>query len=451
MIKAGRIVVVGGNAAGPAAAAKAKRVNPGAEVKMFESGGFISTGTCEMPYVLSGEISGYEKIIFYSPEKFKQEKGAEVFVNHLVESINRKEKFIEVRDLKENITRQVSYDKLILATGSTAKKIPGIPSGLKNVFRFKTVEDLFCIQRFIQENKCKTCAVFGAGYVGLEAADALQSLQIETVLIEKEKLPLPSAEVEIGFLVRELLKKNGVRTFFGISNPLIHLSDCGQKIKSIEIESRQIEVDFIITAAGFSPNNHLAQKAKLELGKFGGIKVESNLRTSDPDIFAAGDNIEVKNAITNKSDYIPLAAAAHEYGHIAGANAAGENHRAEPVIKNLAVKIFDRYFVSVGISSDEAGRYGYNFATVSQVVPNLNKVMPASENVFGKIIFEKESKRILGAAFLGGKEASGYGNLISGLIKTRQSAEVLAAINYNYTPPLSPLVNLLSVLGRKIK
>ncbi len=450
MIKAGRIVVIGGNAAGPAAAAKAKRANPGAELIMFEAGNFISTGTCEMPYVLSREISGYEKIVFYTPEKFKKEKGVDVFVNHFVESINRKEKLVEIRDLKENLARRVQYDKLILTTGSISKKIPYLPEGVKNVFQFKTIDDLYNLSAYIQENKCKTCAVIGAGYVGLEIIDTLQKLNLETILIEKEKLPLPSAEVEISFLVKELLKDKGVRAFYGVSKPLVHLSDCKQNIKGIEIEGREIEVDLIITAAGFLPNSFLAQKARLEIGKYGGIEVDSTLRTSDSNIFAAGDNIEVKNGVTNKNDYIPLATVAHEYGHTAGANAAGENQHVESVIKNLAVKLFDKYFVTVGITSEEAGKNGYNFNSVYQAVPNLVKVMPDSENVFGKIVYEKESKRILGASFLGGKEVSGYGDIISSLIKTRQPADALAKINYNYTPPLSPLINLLSALGRKI-
>jgi len=451
MIKAGRIVIIGGNAAGPAAAAKAKRVNPNAEIIMFEAGKFISTGTCEMPYVLSQDIADYKKIVYYSPEEFKKEKGVEVFVNHLAETIHTTEKVVEVRDLKENILRNINYDKLILATGSIPQKIEYLANKAKNVFNFKTVEDLFKICRYIQENRPKTCAVIGAGYVGLEITEALSKLNLEVIQIEKEKLPLLSAEIEIRFLIKELLKEKEIRSFYGVSKPIIHFTETLDKIKSIEIESRMIDIDLIISAAGFSPNNLLARKAKLEIGKLNGIKVDNTLRTSDPNIYAAGDNIEIKNAVTNKNDFIPLATIAHEYGHIAGANAAGENIHVEPVIKNLAVKIFDKYFVTIGITSEEAEMNRNKFTSVSQAVPNLVKVMPGSENVFGKILFETEGKRILGASFLGGKEVAGYGDIISSLIKTRQTADTLARLNYSYTPPLSPLVNLLSVLGRKIK
>ncbi len=451
MIAPEKIIIVGGNAAGPAAAAKAKRVKPQAEVLMFEAGDFISTGTCEIPYILSGEISNYEDVVYFSAEKFKREKGVEVLVNHYVEEINRKEKSIVVKNLRENSLKKYFYDKLILATGSTAKSVPYIPSSAKNVFQLKIISDLIKVKNYIEVERVNKAAVIGAGYLGLEVIDALKQLNIETILIEKESLLLPSAETEISFLIQELLKKNNIKFYRKVSQPKIHLTAAEEKINAIEIDSRIIEIDLIITAAGFVPNSSLASKTKIELGKFNGIKVDNKLRTSDQNIFAAGDNIEVLNAVTNKPDYIPLATLAHEYGHAAGANAAGENIRVEPVVKNLAVKVFDKYYVTVGLSAAEAEKHGLYFSSVTEVVPNLIKVMPGSENVFGKIIFEKNSRRILGASFFGGKEASGYGDIISLLIKTMQPADVLSVLNYNYTPPLSPFVNLLSVLGRKIK
>jgi pyruvate/2-oxoglutarate dehydrogenase complex dihydrolipoamide dehydrogenase (E3) component len=161
--------------------------------------------------------------------------------------------------------------------------------------------------------------------------------------------------------------------------------------------------------------------------------------------------VEIVNRITNRPDYIPLATIAHQCGHAAGENAAGGNTVIQPYVKNIAVKILNKSLVSVGLSSTEAKRFGFNPVTVQAVTPNIIKVMPGSENVFGKIIFDKNSKLILGANFLGNREAIGYGDLIAALIHTKTKAHELANINYNYTPPLSPFVNLLSVLGRKIE
>jgi NADPH-dependent 2,4-dienoyl-CoA reductase/sulfur reductase-like enzyme len=450
MIKPGKIIVVGGNAAGPAAAAKAKRVSPGTEVTIIEKSNFISTGTCELPYVLSGEISDYKKIVFYTPEKFKQEKGVDVFCNSLVESINSREKTIDVKNLLNGTTSKLKYDKLVLATGSFAGKIPYLPSSAKNVFSLKNVDDLIRLQRFISSANVRTAAVIGSGYLGLELVESLKKINIETVLIEKETLPFPSSDTEISAIIGELLKEKGIQFFGGVESPRINMDNNGS-VASIEISGRVMQTGIILTAAGFVPNTELAMQAKIELNKSGAIRVDNKLRTSDLHIYAAGDNIEVMEAITGKHEHIPLATFAHAFGHIAGANAAGDNLRVEPVVKNIAVKIFDNYFVSVGLNNCEVEKSRFYFSAVSGFVPNIVKVMPGSRNVFGKIIYEKSNKRILGASFFGGKEVSGYGDIISTLIETRQPADVLAKINFNYTPPLSPFINLLSVLGRKIK
>ncbi len=451
MIKPLNILIVGGNAAGPAAAAKAKRINPDAEVTIIEASDFISTGTCEIPYVLSGEIPKTEDVVFYSSETFKKEKGVNVLIKHFVEEINNKNKFVKVRNLNNNSLFEFNYDKLILTTGSHAKSLQSFPSDAQNVFTLKTLSNLIEVNKYIENNEVKNAAVIGSGYLGLELVDALKKLNLNVCLIEKESLPLPSTEIEISYLINELLKKHNISFYGNVANLKINYDEKLRKVRSINIEGRLLEFDMIFAAVGFLPNVGLATNAKIEIGKSGAIKVDNKLRTSDQNIFAAGDNIEIINAVTNRPDYIPLASIAHEYAHAAGENAVGGNVHIQPVVKNLAFKLFDKYFVSVGLTSTEADKNGLYFSMVSDIQPNLVKVMPESSNVFGKIIFEKNSKRILGAAFLGGREVSGYGDMIAAFIKTKQSADILSNINYNYTPPLSPFINLLSVLGRKIE
>ncbi len=451
MIKPEKIIVVGGNAAGPAAAAKAKRVSPESEVIMIEAGEYISTGTCEIPYVLSGEIDDPATIVHFSASSFKEKKKVEVFTRHLVEAINSRERNLSVRNLNDGKTVTFDYSKLILATGSTVKVPDFIAGAYDNVFTLKSVTDLKKIRSFIRTEKPKAVCVVGAGYIGLEAAEALRNNEFEVTIIESREIPLPSAETEIGYLIKELLSKNKIEFYGGLSKLKTNISETGNRIKSIEIDGRILEFDFYISAAGFAPSTGLAPAARIQLGASGAIKVDSRLNTSVNNIYAAGDSIEVINAVTGKPEYMPLAALAHEYGHIAGENAAGGNLRAEPAVKNISVKIFGKYFASAGLSSAEASAHKFGYETVYAVTPNLVEVMPGSANTFGKIIFEKSSRRILGASFFGGKEVSGYSDLISMMIRNKLDARQLAKNNYNYTPPLSPFVNLLSVLGRKIK
>ncbi len=449
MFKPRKIIVIGGNAAGPAAAAKAKRVNPDAEVLMFESGDYISTGTCEIPYVLSGEISGFEEIIIYTPEDFRKEKGVKVFTNCKVLDINRVKKTIRVYNGKIRKEYEESYDSLILATGSIPVKIPGFPEFSPNVFNLKNIADLQNVMEFIKSRDISSIVIFGSGYIGLEAADALQKRGIDVTLIEKAKLPLPYTEPEVSKLILELLNKNKIVFHGGYKKMSLNSAD--GFIRSVNIDGRILEPGLIISAVGFSPDNKLAIEAGLKISGKGGIKVDRTLKTSDSNILACGDNIEIINKVTGKNDYFPTASIAHDFAHIAGENAAGGSGYTEPVVKNIAVKIINKFQVSVGITEAEAKENLIPCKSVKAEAPNIVKVMPGSEQVFGKIVYHAVNKQILGAVFFGGREIAGYGDLISSLIKLKVSADFLGRINYNYTPPLSPLINLLSILGRKVK
>lgn len=449
MTRPKEIIVIGGNAAGPAAAAKAKRVSPDSNIKMFEAGEFISTGTCEIPYVLSGEIENYKKIIFYEPKTFYKEKGVEVYIKHRVLEIDKKNKEVKVINLNGGEISFHKYDKLIITTGSKSKKVNALSVPASNLFNLNSISDLVKINDFIESINPKSIAIIGSGYIGLEVADAFYKKVLDVTLVDKNDNPLHRSEIEIQHLIKELLNQNHIRFFGGVKKLKANYSE--DKIVSITIEGRILEFDMILVSAGFEPNSDLAREAGLEIGEFGGIKVDARLKTSDPHIYAAGDCIEIINEITGRPSYIPLASIAHDCGHIAGENAAGGSRRILPVVKNISVKIFDKYYISVGLSSVEAKKYNFNFNSVSEIAYNLPKVMKKSSKVYGKIIYENESKKILGASFLGDREVSGYGDLISALIRTKQPGTVLSSINYNYTPPLSPHINLLSLLGRKIK
>ena len=449
MFERKKIIVVGGNAAGPAAAAKAKRTDPDAEVILFEAADFISTGTCELPYVISGEIEDYEKIVYFDPDTFFRKKGVKVFTKHLVENINIRQKKITVKNLASSDYTQFQYDKLILTTGSKAKTIPNLSTDLENVFTLKSVSDLVKIKGFIETRPVKKVLIIGAGYIGLETAEAFVKQNYEVSILEITDLPMPEGEQEVSNLILELIRKNNVKFLSSAKNTKFNIEN--NKLVSIKYNGRFIEFDLVVVAVGVKPNADVGLTSKLELGKFGGFKVDSKLKTSDPNIFAAGDNIEVINKITGRPDYMPVATVAHDYAHIAGANAAGANEHAKPVIKNIAVKIFDRAYCQVGLSTKQAKTFNYKIKTVYAIAYNLVKVMPESRKVFGKVIYETENKNILGAAFLGGQETIGYADLVSSLIYNKVPVTALAEINYNYTPPYSPFVNLLSVLGRKIK
>lgn len=443
-----KIIVVGGNAAGPSAAAKAKRIDPEANVTLFEAGNYISTGTCELPYLLSGQIKNYEDIVFFSPDKFYESKGVEVFINHRIESIDRKNRIVKATNLKDSSQHEFSYDKLILTTGSISRKIPALSSNYSNLFYLKTVDNYRSLSHFLKNHSVRNVAIVGSGYIGIEAAEAFVELGYNVKLIEKETYPLPSADNEIQKLILETLKGKSIE-FISNGDEIKYLKN-ENLITRLKQQSRLIDIDLVLVSTGFEPNNFLAAASNLSIGKHGGIKVDNRMKTSDPNIYAAGDCTEVTNFITNQPDYMPLATIAHEHGHIAGANSAGGNEFAKPVVRNVAVKIFDNLYVQVGLTESEAKNHGSRFSTVFTVSNNLVKVMPGSRKTFGKIIFDSRSRLILGASFYGGQEVVGHGDLAAGFISNKIIADKLGDIAYSYTPPAAPFINLMSILGRKI-
>lgn len=442
-----KIIVIGGNAAGPAAAAKAKRINPEAQVVLFEASEFISTGTCELPYLISGEIDDYQKIVFFDSESFQKQKGVEVFTNHIVESIDHRANKIIVTSIKENETTEHEYDSLILATGSVSKKYPHFTQLPENAFYLKSVSDYLKIKKFFSENEVKNVTVLGAGYIGLETADAFNKLGIKVNVVERMGGPLPGYEDEIRTEVFEKMGNQGIG-FHGMQDePIINYA--GERVSGFVLEGRIVESDMVLVSVGVAPNNGLAYNCGLALGKHGGVKIDKYLRTSIQNIFAAGDLVEAKELITNKSIYLPQATLAHSFGHIAGGNAAGGREQINPIIKNTAVNLFGGVITSVGLTLDEAKQYTSGANSVTGLLPNLVKVMPDSSEVFGKLIFDRSNGRVLGASFYGMQEVIGYADIISLLIYKSGNVSDLVETSYNYTPPNSPFVNLLSYLGRK--
>lgn len=448
MMKSKKIIIVGGNAAGPSAAAKAKRLDPNADVIMFEAGDFISTGTCELPYLISGDIDDYKKIIFFDEKSFLEKKGVKVYTKHIVENIDRLKKTILVKNLVEDSQQTFKYDKLILTTGSIVKKNPTLSDNLKNLFYLKTVSNFLQIKKYCDENNVNNVLIIGAGYIGLEVADAFKMVGKNVIVLDSHEHPMPNSEPEIQHLIKDTISEHGV-DFIGNAGAVKYIIE-DNFFKRFKFEGRMKEIDLVLVAIGFAPNSSLALKANLEMGAFGGIKVDSRLKTSDPNIFAAGDNIEVINKVTNRPDYMPIATIAHQQGHTAGANAAGAFEIMKPIVKNIAVKIFDRTFASVGLTSSEVSKMRYNSKSVSAITYNKVSVMPGSSKVFGKIIYNPDTKLIYGASFFGKEEVIGYADIISSFIQNRNSGDKLSEISFNYTPPSSPFINLLSILGRKI-
>ena len=444
-----RIVVIGGNAAGPAAAAKAKRTMPGAEVSLIEKRAVFSTGTCEIPYLFSGEVPDPDHLVFFTEEGFYNSKGVTVYTKHNAEFIDTKKKTVVTRSTETGKEVFFQYDSLVLATGSSARGIPQLSPHIKNAFPVKTIEDA---GRFFDSGltlRSKKALVIGAGLVGIEMADALCVAGADVSIADIVSDPLPSSDQDIRRLVAESLKSNNIR-FLQISGSAQYLVR-GDHFYGLKSDGQLYEFDLVFIATGAEPNVQLAHLSGLKITDLNTIQVDNRLQTSVSGIYAAGDCIAVMDFVMNRPRYDFLATTAQKTGHISGENAAGGRVVFPAQVRNVSMRVPGGFLLSVGISQADAAYHAIPCAVVSATANSHVPVMPSSRTVYGKLLIHKSSKLILGASFLGGSEISGYGDMISLMIKGRIPAMLLEDVNYNYTPPLSPFINLLSILGKKSK
>ena len=438
-----KIVIIGSRAAGPAAAAKARRENPEAEITMIDSGRYVSTGTCEIPYLISGEVSSPNNLLFFSEEDFSRHYNVELLLETKVLSINARKRVLRAE--KKGTGFELLYDRLVLATGARHKIHPLFPREAENVFYVRNIEEIEELFRESETTQKQWCVV-GASYSGIEFAESLKKSGNEVFLIDKEPLPAHGFVTEIRELIKETLVSEGI-DFYGNINDLKVFSE-GGKVRKIKIDGRLKECDYVLVAIGIEPNVDLAKSAGLEIGSYGGIKVDGRMRTSDPYIFAAGDCVELKEKITGRPAWLPMAKLARDGGHIAGANAAGGNEFMNPVIRNVSLRVFNNFATATGICTSRMEKYQIPYRSVSATSDAIIKVMPDSHKVFGKLFYGNDGK-ILGAGFFGGREVSGYCDIIALAIKAGLKITDLKESNFNYTPTLSPFKNLLEILAYK--
>jgi NADPH-dependent 2,4-dienoyl-CoA reductase/sulfur reductase-like enzyme len=438
-----RILVIGGLAAGPSAASKAARTNPNAEVVMFEQGEHISYGICEIPYYIGGEVE--EKgLVAYTPATLSEKKGVDARILHKVEKILPTKKRIIVRDLKSGMTSEEQYDRLIVATGSTPRKLGISGEDARNVFTVKSLDEGLRLRKFIEKEKPKRAVIIGGGYVGMEMADALRMRDMEVTMLHLHNLPMVGLERETREVVREQLEKHDVN-FVAHARTEGLVVDKERRVTHVLTSSDSFEADIVILSLGVKPNSELAKEAGIRVGVLDGILTDQRQHTNLDDIYAAGDCCEVKNSVNNKSMYIPLATIASKGGWVAGENAAGGSAAFRGAIRAIGVRVFDLEIVQVGISSDEARDSGFDVVTETITAWNKVAVMPGSKRVTIKTIADRKTRRLLGANVYGEEGAALRAHALAVAIQHRITIDEMQQWDLVYTPPFAPLWDPLLV------
>ncbi len=447
--KARRIVVVGGLAAGPSAAAKAARTNPHAEVILLETTETVSYGICESPYLLGGSLTDEERLVSYSPERLGEEKRIDVRTLHHVEGIAPAKRTLTVRNLRKRVTEAFTYDKLILATGASPRRLNLPHESARNVFQLHLRSDVLALQRMLDSERPESVAIIGGGYIGMEMAEAFTLSGCSVTVLHKHALPLPGADDLAREHALQELEKHGVHCMPGASvRGFVAGKD--SRVTHVLTENGSVPCGMVLVAIGLIPNTDLARSAKLRLGPSGGILTDRRQQTSREDIYAAGDCCEVKNLLTGKPMHLPLATVASKTGWVAGENAAGGRAHFEGAVRAAGVRIFDLEVALAGLTAREAQAAG--FTVIRETVTAWEKValFPDAQKVTVVLLADKRTGRILGATLFGRTGAVQRANTLSAAIHGKATLDDLSRFDLVYAPPYAPLWDPLLIAARQL-
>jgi len=450
MNKNRRILVVGGLAAGPSAAAKAKRVNPHAEVVLLEAGETVSYGLCEVPYAVGGVIEDEQRLVIYSPERLQEEKGIEVKTLHLAEQLDPVNRTVRTRDLSRRHAVDIPYDKLIIATGAKAKRLNLAGEDAENVFCVRSREDSRNIIAYLKKEHPKSAVIIGGGYIGMEMAEAFRLRGLDVTVIHRHRLPLSGMEEGTREQVLGELERNSVNF---ISNASVESMDVApnNRVRHISTNRGAFDADLVVLALGIQPNTEFVRSARIRLGNSEGILTDERQRTNLDNIYAAGDCCEAKNIVTGKPMYIPLATIASRAGWVAGENAAGGSASFKGAIRAIAVKVFGVEVAQVGVSSDEARSAGFSASTTSITGSSRVGLMPGSRKVTITLVVEDRTRRILGANVSGGDGVAQRANILGIAVQHRFTVDDIAQFDLIYSPPFAPLWDPILVAANKAR
>lgn len=431
-----RILIVGGVAGGASAATRARRMNEHAEIVIFEKDRHISFANCGLPYHVGGEIPDREKLLVAKPATFENRYNIRVHTRHEVTAIDRGAKTLTVLDRDAGVSRDERYDKLILAPGASPLVPPIAGKDASNVYTMRNVEDTDRIKAHIDQHTPQHAVVIGAGFIGLEVVEQLIHRGVPTTLVELADQVLPLMDREMVTPIHEVLRNKGVALHLADGVKAIHTNDANQAT-AVELNSgTTIPADFVLLGIGVRPNTQLAEAAGLELGETRGVKVNAFSQTSDPDIYCVGDACEYPYAPTGKAMRVPLAGPANRAGRLAGEHAAtGRSAPMQPVMGAAIVRVFNLAAGVTGLSMKAAKRAGVNATAVTIIANHHVGYYPGAKPITLKLIYNRDTGKILGAQALGEEGVDKRIDVISTAMHFAGDVRQLAGVDLTYAPP----------------
>ena len=440
-----KVIIVGGVAGGATAAARIRRLDEMAEIVVFERSGFISYANCGLPYYIGDVITDAEELTLQTPESFYSRFRVDMRVHHEVTAIHPEKKTVSVKNLKTGERFEESYDKLILSPGAkpTKPRFPG--ADLDKVFTLRTVEDTLRIKNYINENHPQSVVLAGGGFIGLELAENLCELGMDVTVVEYAKQLMSPFDLDMAAFIHNEMRKHGVKLVLGRAVEGLEEKDDG--IKVLLRDDASLHADMVVLAIGVTPDTVLAKDAGLELGIKGSIIVNDRMETSIPDIYAAGDAVQVKNFVTGEDALISLAGPANKQGRIIADNVCGLDSRYKGSQGSSVIKVFDMTAALTGINERTAKAMGIDADTVILSPMSHAGYYPGGKVMTMKVVFEKGSYRLLGAQIVGYEGVDKRIDVLATAIRAGMKATDLKELDLAYAPPYSSAKDPVNMAG----
>lgn len=424
-----KIVVVGGVAGGASTAARARRIDESAEIVMFERGPHVSFSNCALPYHLSGVVKDCEDLVLMCPTAFADQYNIDARVKSEVVEIKRDEKKVVVENLETGEKYEEDYDKLVLSPGANPilpQSIEGINN--ENVFTIRNVVDIDKLNQYINENNIEDVAVIGAGYIGAEIAENLQHAGKNVHLIEAMDQVMGPLDFDMAQILHKEFYDQGVDLI--LSDPLTKVADDHVVLKS----GKEVKAGAVVAAIGVSPETKLAEEAGLEIGETGGIKVDANYLTNDPDIYAVGDAIEVYCRISRGKTRLPLAGPAQKQARAAANHIYDIPSKNNGIIGSSCIRVFDYNAANTGLNEKQLTKAGVSYDYVYVIPMDKVGLMPDANPLFFKLLFEVPTGKILGAQAVGKGNVDKRIDVIASQIMMDATIEDLQDLELCYAP-----------------
>lgn len=444
-----KVVIVGGVAGGATAAARIRRLDEKAEIVVFERSGFISYANCGLPYYIGDVIVDQEELTLQTPESFFARFRVDMRVRYEVTDIDPDRKTVSVKNLVTGDEFEESYDKLILSPGArpTQPRLPGV--GLDRLFTLRTVEDTLRIKEYIDKNHPKSAVLAGGGFIGLELAENLRELGMEVTIVQRPRQLMNPFDADMAAFIHAEMIRHGIKLALGHTVEGFEENEGGVDV--LLKDEPSIHADMVVLAIGVTPDTELAKKAGLKLGIKESIVVNDRMETSVPDIYAVGDAVQVKHYVTGKDALISLAGPANKQGRIAADNICGGDSRYTGSQGSSVIKVFGMTAAVTGINETNARKAGLSADKVILSPMSHAGYYPGGKVMTMKVIFEKETYRLLGAQIVGCEGVDKRIDVLAAAIHAGMTATELKELDLAYAPPYSSAKDPVNMAGFMIE